>query len=151
MVNAKKLHKHLGKTFIPTGKMDSRVLGVAINDKNGYAILVENGAPRLQATMTMVHELTHIWQYLNWDAAQIKKLYGQAQELQIYEGMAKWSEIQYAYLIGEPATAKREEIITRNRQDEYGKGFLKYAAVYPLSVETHLNEATPFDNKQKPL
>ena len=152
MVNSRKLHQKLGKTFVPTGNMDGRILGVAVRQKKtGYTILVENGAPRLQATMTMVHELTHIWQYLNWDAAQIKKLYGAAQELQIYEGMAKWSEIQYAYLINEPATAKREEIITRARQDEYGFGFLKYAAIYPLSVETHLNASTPFDNKQKPL
>ena len=46
MVNSKTLHKRLGKAFIPTPKSDGRVLGVAISDKNGYTLLVENGSPR---------------------------------------------------------------------------------------------------------
>ena len=151
MVNAKKLHKRLGKSFVPTGKSDGRILGVAIKDKDGYSIYLENGSPRLSATMTMVHELTHIWQYLNWDAKQILDLYGKEQNLEIYEGMAKWSEIQYADLIGESATAKREEIITRMRDDEYGHGFNKYLSVYPLSIGTTLKGATPFADTKKPL
>ena len=151
MVNAKRLHKRLGKTFVPTGKPDGRVLGVAIKDKKGYSILVENGSPKLASTMTIAHELTHIWQYLNWDGKDIRRKYGAAQELEVYEGMAKWSEIQYAYLIGEASTAKREEIITRMRQDEYGRGFVKYLSRYPLSEGTHLTGATPFEDIQKPL
>ncbi len=151
MVNAKKLHKRIGKSFVPTGKADGRVLGVAIKDKHGYSILLENGAPRTSAIMTMVHELTHIWQYLNWDAKAIKKLYGKELNLQIYEGMAKWSEIQYAYLINETAVAKREEIITGTREDEYGRGFMAYSAAYPLSYSTVLRGETPFDHPQKPL
>lgn len=152
VVNAKKLHKRLGKSFVPTGKPDGRVLGVAIRDKkNQYSILVENGSPRLASTMTIAHELTHIWQYLNWDAGLIRRKYGSAQELEIYEGMAKWSEIQYAYLIGEPATAKREEIITRLRDDEYGRGFRKYVEKYPLTPATYLEGETPFDDPGAPL
>ena len=152
MVNAKTLHARLNQRFTPTSQADARILGVAIRDKKkGYTILLENGSPRLSATMTIVHELTHIWQYLNWDDANICKLYGKQQHLQIYEGMAKWVEIQYAYLINERATAKREEIITRLRQDEYGIGFLKYDDVYPLSYGTRLLGETPFANPQKPL
>ncbi len=152
MVNAKKLHKHLGKTFVPTGNADGRVLGVAIRSKKeGYTILVENGSPRMASTMTIAHELTHIWQYLNWDMAAIRKKYGAQQELQVYEGMAKWSEIQYAYLIGESATARREELITRARPDEYGIGFNKYVTKYPLSKGTCLEGETPFGNLSTPL
>ena len=151
MVNAKKLHKQLGKSFVPTGNFDGRILGVAIKNKKGYSILVENGAPRIQSTMTIAHELTHIWQYLNWDKKVILRNYGQAQELEVYEGMAKWSEIQYAYLIGESAAAKREEMITRARQDEYGRGFCKYLAKYPLSTEIKLKGDTPFNDREKPL
>jgi len=151
MVNAKKLHKHLGQTFIPTGKADGRVLGVAIKHKNGYTIMLENGAPRMSAIMTMVHELTHIWQYLNWDAAKILQMYGNRQNLEIYEGMAKWVEIQYAYLLNEAPTAKREEIITRLRQDPYGWGFVKYTQAYPLSTGTRLLGDTPFAYPEKPL
>ena len=151
MVNAKKLHRRLGKRFVPTGSYDGRVLGVAIKSKGGYSILVENGAPRMQSTMTMAHELIHIWQYLNWDQKQILQRYGKAQELEVYEGMAKWGEIQYAYLIGETAAAKREELMTRLRQDEYGCGFRKYAARYPLSTQIQLGRPSPFHDKQKPL
>ncbi len=151
MVNAKKLHKRLGKTFVPTGNSDGRVLGVAIKDRKGYSILLENGSPRMQSAMTIAHELTHIWQYLNWNRRTIIANYGKTQELEVYEGMAKWSEIQYAYLINEPSAAKREEIITRMRDDEYGRGFRKYMAKYPLTEKTYLEKQTPFMDKERPL
>lgn len=151
MVNSKKLHKRLGKAFIPTPKSDGRVLGVAINDKNGYSLLVENGSPRMASMLTMAHELTHIWQYINWNDKAICKKYGKKMRLEIYEGMAKWVEIQYAYLINEPATAKREEIITSYRDDEYGHGFLRYRANYPFSLGTVITKMTPFMNVDTPL
>ena len=151
MVNANRLHKALGQSFVPTGNADGRILGVAIKSKEGYTILMENGAPALQSTMTMVHELTHIWQYLNWDSKEILRKYGKEQNLEVYEGMAKWVEIQYAYLINEAAAGKREEIITKLRNDEYGKGFLKYLEHYPLSTGAAQAQATPFDDPAKPL
>ena len=153
MVNAKKLHKKLKKSFVPTGNSDGRVLGVAIRTGNNYEILLENGAPRLQSAMTMAHEMTHIWQYLNWDRKKVVEQYGKEHELEIYEGMAKWAEIQYAYLIGEPAAAKREEMITQVRDDEYGRGFLMYQKKYPLSTGISLSgKKTPFTAKEsKPL
>ncbi|MCD8150242.1 MAG: hypothetical protein LUE92_11950 [Clostridiales bacterium] len=146
MVNAKRLHRALGQSFVPTGNADGRVLGVAISSREGYSLLVENGSPRISSAMTMAHELTHIWQYLNWDKKEIQSTYGRNNELLIYEGMAKWAEIQYAYLIGEMASAKREEIITRHREDEYGQGFLVYESRYPLSEGTSLEGETPFMN-----
>ncbi|MCD7981765.1 MAG: hypothetical protein LUF32_05565 [Clostridiales bacterium] len=146
MVNSKRLHRALGRTFVPTGNADGRVLGVAISSRDGYSLLVENGSPRISSAMTMAHELTHIWQYLNWDRKEILNKYGRNNELLIYEGMAKWSEIQYAYLIGEMASARREEIITRHREDEYGQGFLVYESRYPLSEDTTLEGETPFMN-----
>ena len=151
MVNARKLHRRLGKSFVPTGKSDGRVLGVAIRSKKGYTILVENGAPRMQSTLTMAHELIHIWQYLNWDSKAILKQYGKAMELEVYEGMAKWGEIQYAYLMGETDLARREELRTSLRQDAYGRGFLRYLAKYPLSTQVQLPGKTPFSDKQRPL
>ena len=151
MVNAKKLHKRLGHAFIPTPKADGRILGVAISDKNGYTLMVENGSPRMASMLTMAHELTHIWQYINWNDKEIRKKYGKELRLQIYEGMAKWVEIQYAYLINEPARAKREEIITSYRQDEYGFGFLRYLAQYPFSLGTVITKPTPFMNIETPL
>lgn len=151
MVNSKTLHKRLGKAFIATPDSDGRVLGVAISDKNGYTLLVENGSPRMASMLTMAHELTHIWQYINWNDKAIRKKYGKQMRLEIYEGMAKWVEIQYAYLINEPATAKREEIITSYRDDEYGHGFLRYHANYPFSLGTVITKPTPFMNLEEPL
>lgn len=151
MVNSKTLHKRLGKAFIPTPKQDGRVLGVAINDKNGYTLLVENGSPRMASMLTMAHELTHIWQYINWNDKAIQKQYGKKMRLEIYEGMAKWVEIQYAYLINETAVAKREEIITAYREDEYGRGFLRYRANYPFSTGTVITKPTPFLDIETPL
>ena len=151
MVNSKKLHKRLGKAFIPTPNSDGRVLGVAISDKNGYTLLVENGSPRIASMMTMAHELTHIWQYINWNDKEIRKKYGKDLRLEIYEGMAKWAEIQYAYCINEAATAKREEIITSYRDDEYGRGFIRYHANYPFSYGPVITKTTPFMNVETPL
>ena len=66
MVNAKRLHKAIGRTFVPGHIMSNRILGVSIFKKGKYYILAENGAPKLQAILTIVHELVHIWQYVNW-------------------------------------------------------------------------------------
>ena len=150
MVNSKKLHRKLGKSFVPSPKMDGRVLGVAIKDRKGYTILVENGAPRLNSTMTMVHEMIHIWQYTHWDMEQIKNTYGQ-DELEIYEGMAKWVEIQYTYLIGETAAAKQAELLTLFSDPPYGPGFRKFLEKYPLDFQCGDRGATPFDDLKKPL
>ncbi len=151
MVNSAKLNKKTGTSFTPTPKADGRVIGVAIKDKSGYTIMVENGAPAMASMLGIAHELTHIWQYINWNKKELKRRYGKKLLPQIYDGMAEWVEIQYAYLINEPAIAKREEIITENRKDEYGYGFLRYRANYPLTTGTVLTKPTPFFNTEMPL
>ncbi|MBR5774044.1 MAG: hypothetical protein IKY44_04245, partial [Clostridia bacterium] len=151
MVNSKTLHRRLGENFVPTPKSDGRILGVAIHDRNGFTIMVENGAPRMSTMLVCAHELTHIWQYLNWNKKELRKKYGRKLLPQIYEGMSKWVEVQYAYLVNEPAVAKREEIITSYRQDEYGQGFLRYRANYPFSLGTVITKPTPFMYPQTPL
>jgi hypothetical protein len=65
--------------------------------------------------------------------------------------MAKWAEIQYLYLIGETNVAKREEFITRKRQDEYGIGFCLYDDYYPLAREVMFCEDTPFTPGRYPF
>lgn len=151
MVNSKNLHKRIGKSFVPTPAGDGRILGVAISDKNGFSLLIENGSPRISSMLTMAHELTHIWQYINWRENEIADKYGKEALDEIYEGMAKWVEVQYAYLINEPAVAKREEIRTAYRNDVYGKGFIRFCEVYPFSTGSVLNGPTPFYNVHDPL
>ena len=151
MVDASTLHRKLGKSFVPSAGYSERVLGVAIRDRHGnYTIYVENGAPRNAFTATLVHELTHIWQYTAWNEKELMARYGGDLMPAVYEGMAKWVEIQYMLLIGEQAHARREELITRARDDEYGRGFLYYITRYPLST-TQSTLRTPFEHIHEPL
>ena len=151
VLDERKLKKKIG---VPLGTRDDQsilILGVAINKKKKYSILLENGAPRISLIATFAHELTHIWQYTHWDDKKGFKKCSKNKRLIIYEGMAKWVEIQYLYLIGESAVAKREELITRNRQDEYGIGFRLYEDAYPLSREAMMSEETPFTTDRYPI
>lgn len=151
VTDERKLKRRLG---IPLGTRDSQsmlILGVAINKKKKYSIILENGAPRISLIATFAHELTHIWQYTHWDNNPAMKKCAKSKRLLVYEGMAKWAEIQYLYLIGETTVAKREEYFTRNRQDEYGIGFCIYEDQYPLTREAMVCEETPFTPNQYPI
>ena len=142
------------KIGVPLGTKDKQsilILGVAINKKGSYSIILENGAPRISLIATFAHELTHIWQYTHWDNKKNFRKCAGSKRLLIYEGMAKWAEIQYLYLIGETNIAKREEYITRNRNDEYGIGFRIYDELYPLSREAMTCEDTPFTPDRYPI
>lgn len=151
VVDERKLKKKLGLSIGTPDSQSMLILGVAINKKKKYSIILENGAPRISLIATFAHELTHIWQYTHWDANKNLPKCHKSKRLLIYEGMAKWAEIQYLYLIGETAVAKREEYITRNRQDEYGIGFCIYEDQYPLSREAMFCENTPFTPDRYPL
>ena len=151
VTDERKLKKKLG---IPLGTRDSQsmlILGVAINKKQKYSIILENGAPRISLIATFAHELTHIWQYTHWDSNKNLQKCPKSKRLLIYEGMAKWLEIQYLYLIGETTVARREEAITRNRQDEYGIGFCLYEDRYPISRDAMNCDETPFTPDGYPL
>lgn len=151
VVEQRKLKRRIG---VPLGTRDTQsmlILGVAINKRKKYKIILENGAPRISLIATFAHELTHIWQYTHWDNKKGFKKCPKSKRLLIYEGMAKWAEIQYLYLIGETNVAKREEYITRNRKDEYGIGFCLYEDKYPLTREAMTCEDTPFTPDCYPL
>ncbi|MDR2360741.1 MAG: DUF4820 domain-containing protein [Oscillospiraceae bacterium] len=149
MTNAKKIAQKVGTTFVPTSGYDSRAIGLAVEKKGQHTMLIEGGAPRLTSMSTIAHELTHIWQYANWDRKFIYKELGKDGALELYEGMAVWSEIQFMFAVGEIAYAKRHEIIARGRNDEYGRGYLKFARQYPIVSAAGLIVNTPFMNKMK--
>jgi hypothetical protein len=144
MANAKKIAKLCGHVFIPTPGYDGRVLAFAKKDSDGYTIYVENGAPKIAAVANIVHELTHIWQFVNWNRAKIRSRYGKANELLVYEGMAMWAEIQYLYFLNEVSYARRQEIHTRGRSDAYGRGFVIYDKQYPLVRGPGYRKTSPF-------
>lgn len=151
VLDERKLKKKIGAQLGTRDSNSILILGVAINKKKKYSILLENGAPRISLIATFAHELTHIWQYTHWDKNKNLKKCPKSNHLIVYEGMAKWVEIQYLYLIGETAVAKREEFITRGREDEYGVGFCLYEDRYPLSREAMVCEETPFTPDKYPL
>ncbi len=146
MTDAKKIAKHVGETFVATPGYDGRTLGFAQKDASGYSIYIENGSPKLAAMATIAHEITHIWQYQNWNDKEIISKYGKQNQLEVYEGMAKWVEIQYLYYLNEIAYGKRREIMTRLRNDSYGKGFIKYSEKYAFSYSQE-KKRTPFEEK----
>lgn len=151
IVEERKLKKKIGVPLETKDTQSVLILGVAVRKKNEYSIVLENGAPRISLLATFAHELTHIWQYTHWDHKKNFPKCSKDKRLLIYEGMAKWVEIQYLYLIGETNAAKREEFITRNRKDEYGAGFCMCEEHYPLSRQTMSCEETPFTPDRYPF
>lgn len=151
LLEQRKLKK---KLQCPLSQIDNQsilILGAAVNKKRKYSILLENGAPRISLIATFAHELTHIWQYTHWDEVEGFRKCAGSKRLLIYEGMAKWAEIQYLYLVGETTVAQREEAFTRQRQDEYGIGFRIYENTYPLVREAMTCTNTPFTPGRYPL
>lgn len=150
MLEERKLKKKLKRPLSDVDDNALLILGVAVNKRGKYSIYLENGAPRISAIATFIHELTHIWQYVNWGKAKLPRL-SKTEELLVYEGMAKWVEIQYLYLIGETLVAKREEAYTLERQDAYGIGFRLYLDQYPLSRQAMNLCDNPFTTDRYPV
>ncbi len=153
MADARKVAAGAGCIFRPTTEVAGRVLGFAQRKKGKYSLLIENGSPRLAAIDTMVHEMTHIWQYLNWNDAQIISIYRMGKDACtaiardiVYEGMAMWSAIQYLYQIGETYYAAQQEALAEARQDVYGIGFRLYREQYPLVKDSSLIKYSPFNS-----
>lgn len=146
MVNAKEIAKRSGERFTPTSGVDARVLGFATSDKSGYSLFIENGSPALATITTVVHELTHIWQYLNWDPRMVALYYGEENSLIVHEGMATWAQVQYLLSTGERQYAARQQAYAEARDDEYGEGFRLFAGQYPLRSHGIFGHATPFDS-----
>lgn len=162
MTDEKTIKKRCKLSIGDIDNTDLMIFGVAIKDKKGYKVCIENSLPRIRVIATLAHELTHIWQYENWDkGVKAKKrkcifrrrkkgnMLSAKRPLTDYEGMAKWVEIQYLYLIGETKMAMREEVITRHRKDEYGYGFAKYEKLYPLQKKVMTKGKSPFSRKDE--
>jgi len=122
--------------FVATEGRDPRAVGVATCEDTAQgrvlSLYIENGSPA-QATMaTLVHELTHIWQY---DNLEIRSL-----NLEEAEGLATWAEIQYLERTGarDAADSFRREL--DERDDVYCHG-LKLVE----EIVRELDGSNPFD------
>ena len=131
--------------FRPSTDVAPRVVGFASRQKGSYYLCMENGAPRLAFIDTLVHELTHIWQYINWDDSEIEKIYGTGSNRDIvYEGMASWAAIQYMYQIGETSYAELQEYLVASRDDVYGEGLRLFREKYPFIKDFTMHKFSPF-------
>ncbi|MCR4792863.1 MAG: hypothetical protein K5871_08935 [Lachnospiraceae bacterium] len=145
LADARKIARGWGSVYRPTTDADARVLGFARKMFGKYSIFIENGSPRLETINTLVHEMTHIWQYLNWNEKEIKKLYRDPDvRTMIYEGMAVWVSIQYLYMIGEYSYARKKELLMMSQDDVYGLGFKLYLQRYPMVRDSSMLSYSPF-------
>lgn len=157
MTDAKTVAKRAGTLFKPSTEYAERVLGFAKYQKGKYSLVLENGSPKLATIDTMVHEMTHIWQYINWKESQVSTIYQMPNNkcpiksscdklatLIVYEGMAMWTSIQYLYQIGEIYYASQQEAYAESRNDIYGIGFRLYKEKYPIIKDGSLIKYTPF-------
>ena len=119
-------------------------------DKEGI-ICLDNSAPRLSVLVALAHSLTFVWQYTNWnEKKRLSKAMMRKREV-ISHGMSAWVEVQYLYLLGETAAARRQEIRYRAREDASGYGFSLYEKEYPINRETVLVEDSPFKAEGYPI
>lgn len=151
VADAKEVARRSGMVFKPGSHFAVRAVGYAQKKNGTYRIVVENGSPRLAAIETMVHELTHIWQYLNWKDREVKqvfkmekKAYTAAARDILYEGMAIWASVQYLYQMGETYYASSLERTALAQCDARGAGFRLYAAQYPLIKDMTAMRSIPF-------
>ena len=144
MCNAQKIAEELGETFTPSPRFDGRTLGFAryggVND-----IYIENGSPEIETMKTLVHEMTHIWQYSN-----MMSLF-EERDLIIIEGMAVWAEVQYLTSIGMKERADAYTFHRLMSSNEYGLGLKAYLEKYPISDTEKVNKRSPFKCKGNPL
>lgn len=111
---------------------------------NARALYIENGAPRMAAVTTIAHELTHVWQDMNWKHNDIETRYGTQNVLPVSEGMAVWAQIQYLLYVREFSYAQRQLAYALIRDDEYGLGFRIFLQRYPLSDDGQPGRDSPF-------
>ena len=144
MVNAKEIARRTGEEFFPTPFVNPRVLGFMEAQGNARALYIENGSPRMAAVTTIAHELTHVWQDINWQRPDIEQRYGAQNFLPVSEGMAVWAQIQYLLHVREFSYAQRQLAYALIRDDEYGLGFRVFLERYPLSEDGQPGRDSPF-------
>ncbi|HEX2205209.1 MAG TPA: hypothetical protein VHG91_18010 [Longimicrobium sp.] len=114
--SAARVQEVSGKTFLPTAGYDPRAAGSARREGEHFSIVIENGQPYHVTLGTVVHELTHIWQFTHLDWARMEADHGKL----LIEGHAQWAAITCLQRKGlVPQWRAAEEA----RSDVYGHGY----------------------------
>jgi len=97
-----------------------RVLGF-YNDKS-RELWIESRGPRNAVQDTMIHELTHAWQFAELDLKKLQRK--KAEEYLLYlEGHACYMEVDIMRKLGEEEYAEFLDWQFEQRDDEYGRGY----------------------------
>jgi hypothetical protein len=129
---AKQIAEYRGMSFSPHSGFDVRAVGLASRPDGRNTIHIENGAPKANVRWTVIHELTHIWQFENLPPALLM-------DRDFIEGQAVWVHLEYMAHLRDPgfesARAHFEEC-----EDEYGRGYRRIlAAMAAVDAPTALD------------
>ncbi|MGQ0698798.1 MAG: hypothetical protein ACT4PZ_11220 [Panacagrimonas sp.] len=135
LVSQADLAQRIGERFIPTSGYDPRAVGLAIPrsrsifDDKRHEVLIESGFSPEVTTATLVHELTHVWQFMYLDHDRMHREYGKL----LIEGHALWAEAEFLNCQaatpspGLAAERLKEAFETaeqrKSSDDEYGQGY----------------------------
>lgn len=97
-----------------------RILGF-YQPKN-HELWIESRGPRNAVQDTMIHELTHAWQFDNLDVRKLSRKYPD-EMLKLLEGHSSYMEVDAMRKLGEPEYADYLERQLMQREDEYGEGY----------------------------
>ena len=178
VVNAERIAKERKVEFKTTNDFDKRSQGFARHcgsKRDKHEIWLERGCPIHDIEDTIVHELTHIWQFENWDYKKNKSKYGEENERMLEEGHAMWAQLQY-YLYEnnkKMVDSKINQLGSFGEHNhyvsfDYHRGHLEYYHQYGyvdrhnMGIEKKIEEFnlgdiqrnknnTPFDDKTAPI
>lgn len=107
-----------------------------------HELWIESQGPRNAVRATMIHELSHSWQFDNMDVQKLQKL-DPTLALILLEGHTSFMEVDAMIRLGEEEYAKHvhEELMRRN--DEYGIGY-KLLRNYIKRREEEGSHITPY-------
>lgn len=107
------------------GNAYERVLGFCERKDRGRkkALWIEARGPRNTVQSTLIHELTHYWQFEEFGVAKLESL-PPDHGLTLTEGHASYVEVRAMREFGEADYADAMEAELLQRDDEYGRGYV---------------------------
>jgi len=105
---------------------NGRVVGFYRNDK--HDLWIESKGPKVAMRSTIIHELTHSWQYDNLNLKELVKVFGRSEGEKklklLLEGHAVFVELEAMSELGDKEYVKRMREDYERRNDIYGEGYL---------------------------
>lgn len=132
--------------IVSGGTEDGRILGFYSPAKK--QLWLESRGPKVAMLSTLIHELTHAWQFSALNMAELKRKLTDEQFLYLTEGHAVYTEIVTLRKHNESEYANRLEKITLLRDDEYGKGYQIIEALFKM-IEPDSLTINPFTAMEK--